>query len=66
MIRIADKVVIIVFGYLRMISNSKEGSFYKVLEGDLEENRLECYLVSVWACEHKQMSPSKSFLGISC
>jgi hypothetical protein len=47
MIRIADKVVIIVFGYLRMISNSKEGSFYKVLEGDLEENRLECYLVSV-------------------
>jgi hypothetical protein len=47
MIRIADKVVIIVFGYLRMISNSKGGSFYKAVKGDLEESRLECYLVSV-------------------
>jgi hypothetical protein len=47
MIRIADKVVTIVFGYLRMISNSKGGCFYKVLEGDLEESRLECYLLSV-------------------
>jgi hypothetical protein len=47
MIRIVDKVVIIVFGYLRMISNSKKGSIYKVLEGNLEESRLECYLVSV-------------------
>jgi hypothetical protein len=47
MIIIANKVVIIVFGYLRMISNSKGGSFYKVLEGNLEESRLECYLVSV-------------------
>jgi 16S rRNA G1207 methylase RsmC len=61
MIRIADKLVIIVFGYLRMISNSKRGSIYKVLEGNLEESRLECYLVSVWAREHKQVSPSKSF-----
>jgi hypothetical protein len=47
MIKIVDKVVIIVFGYLKMISNSKRGPFYKVLEGDLEESRLECYLVSV-------------------
>ncbi len=47
MIRIADKVVVIVFGYLRIISNSKGGSFYKVIEGDLEQSRLECYLVSV-------------------
>ncbi len=61
MIRIVDKVVIIVFGYLRMISNSKGGSFYKFLEGDLEESRLECYFVSVWACEHRQVSPNKSF-----
>ncbi len=61
MIRIVDKVVIIVFGYLRMISNSKKGSIYKVLEGNLEESRLECYLVSVWAREHKQVTPSKSF-----
>jgi hypothetical protein len=28
----------------------------------LEESRLECYLVNVWAREHKQVSPSKSFL----
>jgi len=47
MMRIADKVVRIIFGYLRMISSSKRGSFYKVLEGDLEESKLECYLVSV-------------------
>ncbi len=32
MIRIVDKVVIIVFGYLRMISKSKRGSFYKFLK----------------------------------
>jgi hypothetical protein len=47
MIRIADKVVIIVFGYLWMISNNKRGSIYKFLEGNLEESRLECYLVRV-------------------
>ncbi len=47
MITIVDKVVIIVFGYLRMISKSKGGFFYKVLQGDLEESRLECYLVNV-------------------
>ncbi len=47
MIRIVDEVVIIVFGYLRMISNSKRGSIYKILEGNLEESRLECYLVNV-------------------
>ncbi len=49
MMRIVDKVVRIIFGYLRTISSSKGGSFYKVLEGDLEESKLECYRVSVWA-----------------
>jgi hypothetical protein len=47
MMRIADKVVRIIFGYLRTINSNKGGFFYKVLEGDLEESKLECYLVSV-------------------
>jgi hypothetical protein len=47
MMRIADKVVITIFGYLRMINSSKGGSFYKKIEGDLEESKLECYLVNM-------------------
>jgi hypothetical protein len=39
MIRIVHKLVITVFGYLRTINSSKGGSFYKVLEGDLEESK---------------------------
>jgi hypothetical protein len=39
MMRIAHKLVKIVFVYLRTIGISKGGSFYKVLEGDLEESR---------------------------
>jgi len=63
MMRIVDKVVRIIFDYLRTISSSKGGSFYKVLEGDLEESKLECYLVSVWA----QTNESKQiFSRISC
>jgi hypothetical protein len=27
----------------------------------LEESTLECYLVNVWAHEHKQVSPSEYF-----
>jgi len=39
MMRIAHKLVKIVFVYLRTTDISKGGSFYKVLEGDLEESR---------------------------
>jgi hypothetical protein len=39
MMRIAHKLIIIVFGYLRTINSSKGGSFFKLLEGDLEESR---------------------------
>jgi len=63
MMKIANKVVRIIFGYLRTISNSKGGSFYKVLEGDLEESKLECYLVSVWTQTNE---PKRIFLRISC
>ncbi len=59
--RVVDKVVVTIFGYLRKINNSKGGSFYKVLESNLEESTLECYLVNVWAHEHKQVSPSEYF-----
>jgi hypothetical protein len=47
MMRVVDKVVVTIFGYLRKINNSKGGSFYKVLESNLEESTLECYLVNV-------------------
>jgi hypothetical protein len=47
MMRIVDEVVISIFGYLRTINNSEGGYFYKVLEGDLEESKLECNIVSM-------------------
>ncbi len=39
MMKIAHKLVIIVYSYLRIISSSTRGSFYKKLEGDLEESK---------------------------
>jgi hypothetical protein len=63
MMRIADKVVIIIFGYLRTINNNKGGSFYKVLEGNLEESKLECYLVNMRA---QTSEPKRIFSRISC
>jgi hypothetical protein len=39
MMKIAHKLVIIVSGSLRTIGSSKGGSFYKALEGDLEESK---------------------------
>jgi hypothetical protein len=39
MMIITHKLVIIVSSYLRTINSSKGGSFYKVLERDLEESR---------------------------
>ncbi len=63
MMRIADKVVITIFGYLRMINSSKGGSFYKKIEGDLEESKLECYLVNMWA---QTSEPKRILSRISC
>jgi hypothetical protein len=63
MMRIVDKVVITIFGYLRTISNSKGGYFYKVLEGDLEESKLECSVVSMRAQTNE---PKRIFSKISC
>jgi hypothetical protein len=39
MMRKAHKLIIIISSYLRTINSSKGGSFYKVLERDLEESR---------------------------
>jgi hypothetical protein len=63
MMRIVDEVVITIFGYLRTISNSKGGYFYKVLEGDLEESKLECSVVSMRAQTNE---PKRIFSKISC
>jgi hypothetical protein len=45
------------------INNSKRGYFYKVLEGDLEESKLECNIVSMWAQINE---PKQIFSRISC